>query len=288
MGLAKRQQGSQQSAAVLLAEAAPVDAPAAVQKRGVVQRVGRNRPQGTGTSSQGDISLLDMQFSGEPPALARAASDASFSAGDLLDMGHSSSLTSTTAVANMSSNIQQFGAVSPEPLLYASSPHHMPTAAPVMAPASDTALLAQILDSFPGAAALTEDSNRGPPRSLPHSLGADPASMHGSHAFPPGMASMGPSSPVASPLPAASPAHVTAEVISVPRQIINPDLSSGLSVTIAFRHGVPSSLATRFLPGGEAKRVVIRVENRGKDYPIRYIFIFAYYKTFIYHLSIFH
>jgi AP-3 complex subunit beta len=255
VGRSKQLQGGQQSAAVLVGEAAQ----GAVQKRGNVQRVVRNRQPGGATVSQGGVSLLDLQFSGEPPAGGHSASDSYFSGGDLLDIGPSNSSSTTTMV--ISSNMQHFGAPPPDPLMYA-SPQHMQTgtSAPVASPASDTALLAQILDSFPAAATLTEtEGGRAPQRHIPLAF--------------PGNVSVDPTAPVSAPVALAAAAYVPTEVLGVPRQIINPDLSSGLSVSIAFRHGAPSSpSAARFLPGGvEAKRVVIRVENRGKDYPIRYI-----------------
>ena len=107
---------------------------------------------------------------------------------------------------------------------------------------SDSDLLAQILESFPNSSSTT--------------VRGDPVSS---------TFSRGPVEKIQAPTQVTqAPPHVV-ETLSVPKVILNPDLSSGLSVVLLFRHGVRPGI----IKGMHCKAVYFRIKNCGQEYAIR-------------------
>lgn len=99
---------------------------------------------------------------------------------------------------------------------------------------TDSSILAQILDSFP---AIQVDAES------PTKIMVSPSVPHAN-----ALSSIGMS-----------------EIKSAPKLLLNPDLSSGLSVTLEFRHGVRTSI----IQGTGAKCAILTFKNCGHDYAIR-------------------
>ena len=108
--------------------------------------------------------------------------------------------------------------------------------------ATDSSILSQILDSFPAAKSDTSMVESKNLQSV--SVVAPTNSMQ---------------------IPEKTKSAVVEEVRSVSKQILNPDLASGLSISLSFRHGVKPSK----LQGIGVKCVLIKYKNCGREYAIR-------------------
>ena len=154
---------------------------------------------------------------------------------DLLQVGPSTTAAAavpSALAATSSSFFNQTGGPSP----LTSYPEFTSSTSTAAAPLDDSAILAQIMDSFPKQSPASPGSSASPARSG-ESRGEMSTSLMSQRE----------------------------EIISFPKLILRPEIASGLKITLLFRHGCRAST----LPGSSC--LFLEISNTSKDYPVRRI-----------------